>query len=217
MVNRVEIFIIGKDDGALLYHYDLLGQTDPKDEIVSGFLTAINNFAREMGWANGVSMIRSGSLEARFSAGKYIFAVFIIDYQMPLGYMTEPILSGLIDDVSHKFEEVFAEKLEKASKTHIYAAEDYEKFQNEVDKIIDQYGAESFELYQKMVLIEAIDHKVPQKVCLPLMELIGAGQPVTDEFDAIIKKYPQMKKAINKVNRQGVVWEIFAVPIFPVY
>jgi hypothetical protein len=217
MVNRVEIFIIGKDDGSLLYHYDLLGEEKDKDEIVSGFLTAINNFAKEMGWASGVSMIRSGSLEARFSSQKHIFAVFIIDYSMPLGYMTEPMLSGMIDDVANKFEEKYAEPLEKASKTHVYKTTLFEDFRTEIDKIIDQYGKESFELYQKMVLIEAIDHKVPQRVCLPLMERIAEGEDITKTFEEVIKKYPAMKKAINKVNRQGPVWEIFAVPIFQVY
>ena len=37
MVNRVEMYIIAKDDGTLLYHYDLTNteEMDGKDEIVS--------------------------------------------------------------------------------------------------------------------------------------------------------------------------------------
>jgi hypothetical protein len=213
MVQRVEIHIIGKDDGTSLYHYNLIGDKD-HSEIVSGFLTAINNFAREMGWASGVSMIRSGSLEARFSPRKYIFGVLIIDFSMPLGFMTEPVLSGLIDDITQKFEEMYFKDLEQASKSHVYKTNVFESFVDNIDKIIDQYGAETFELYQKMVLIEAIDYKVPQRICIPLMEQISEGKDITKEFDDLSKKYPQLKKAISKVNRQGPVWEIFAIPIY---
>ncbi|KKL94308.1 hypothetical protein LCGC14_1865950, partial [marine sediment metagenome] len=43
-MNPVEVYIIAKDAGILLYKYSIvnLGQTD-KDELMSGFLAALNN------------------------------------------------------------------------------------------------------------------------------------------------------------------------------
>ena len=49
-----------------------------------------------------------------------------------------------------------------------------------------------------------------------VLDLYNQGKS-GEVIDEIIKKYPSMKKAINKVNRQGVVWDIFAVPIYQVF
>jgi len=212
-MNRVEVYVIVKDAGVLLNKYAILdfGQTD-KDQLMSGFLSALNNFVKELDFPEGVSLIRSGSLEARFSPGEHVFSVLIIDYQMPLGSSTEAILSGLAEEINQKFEEKYNEPLQSQVKSHKFEPNVFKDFWKEIDQIIDQFGEESHELYQKLVLIEAMYAKVPQKWCLPMIELVGAGRRVE-----IRKGIPEMyhrllKRAIQKVNHENrPVWEIFAV------
>ena len=212
-MNRVEVYVIVKDAGVLLNKYAILdfGQTD-KDQLMSGFLSALNNFVKELDFPEGVSLIRSGSLEARFSPGEHVFSVLIIDYQMPLGSSTEAILSGLAEEINQKFEEKYNEPLQSQVKSHKFEPNAFKDFWKEIDQIIDQFGEESHELYQKLVLIEAMYAKVPQKWCLPMIELVGAGRRVE-----IRKGIPEMyhrllKRAIQKVNHENrPVWEIFAV------
>ncbi|MFX0105899.1 MAG: hypothetical protein ACFE75_10440 [Candidatus Hodarchaeota archaeon] len=214
-MNPVEVYIIAKDAGVLLYKYSIVdfGQTE-KDQLMSGFLTALNNFAKEVNFPAGVSLIRSGSLEARFSPGEYIFSVLIIDYQIPLGSSTEHILSGLAGEITEKFETKYKEQLESQVKTNKFKPNDYGDFWKDIDRIIDKYGEESYELYQKLILIEAIYLKVPQKWCLPLIERAGKGKTVN-----IVKSIPPiyhraLKRAIQKVNLDNMpVWEIFAVSV----
>ncbi len=214
-MNRVEIFIITKNEGTLIHKYDILGIEDERDEVMSGFLSALNNFASEIGFPSGVSLIRSGSLEARYSPGKDIFSVLIIDFSMPLGLMTEPILSGLANEVTHTFENEYKKQLEEARKSHVFKMGHFKDFRKYIDKIINQYGDESFQLYQKLILIEAMYAKVPQKHCIPLIERVSSGENVLKDFGPIIKKYPNMKNAIEKVNfNNAPVWEIFAIPTY---
>lgn len=213
-MNTVDIFIIVKDEGSLIHKYSILGLDEgPKDQLMSGFLTALNNFAHEIGWPSGVSLVRSGSLEARFSSGKKIFSVLIIDYSRPLGANTEPILSGLAKEITLRFEEKYKDKL----KSDYYNSTDFNDFTHVIDEIINRYGAETMELYQKLILIESMYAKVPQKWCLPLIERVSKGENVLGEFPKIIKKYRNMKKAIKKVNANNApVWEIFAIPTYRV-
>ncbi len=214
-MNPVEVYIIAKDAGLLLSKYSIVnfGQTD-KDELMSGFLTALNNFVKELDFPEGVSLIRSGHLEARFSPGEYIFSVLIIDYQIPLGSSTEPILSGLAEEITEKFEVKYEKTLEKQTETNKFEPQAFADFWKDIDQIIDLYGEQSHELYQKLVLIEAMYAKVPQKWCLPLIEQAGKGERVK-----IVKNIPEMyhkplKAAIQKVNHNSYpVWEIFIVPL----
>ncbi|MFX0167669.1 MAG: hypothetical protein ACFE9V_20295 [Candidatus Hodarchaeota archaeon] len=214
-MNPVEVYIIAKNAGVLLYKYSIVdfGQTD-KDQLMSGFLTALNNFAKEVDFPAGVSLIRSGSLEARFSPGEHVFSVLIIDYQMPLGSSTEPILSGLAAEITERFEIKYKVPLESQIKSNKFKPNTFKDFWEDIDRIIDKYGVESYELYQKLVLIEAIYAKVPQKWCLPLIEGAGKGKRVD-----IVKNIPEiyhslLKKAIQKVNLNSMpVWEIFAVSV----
>ena len=212
-MNRVEVYVIVKDAGVLLNKYAILdfGQTD-KDQLMSGFLSALNNFVKELDFPEGVSLIRSGSLEARFSPGEHVFSVLIIDYQMPLGSSTEAILSGLAEEINQKFEEKYKEPLQKQVKSHKFEPNVFKDFWKDIDQIIDQFGEESHELYQKLVLIEAMYAKVPQKWCLPMIELVGAGRRV-DVRKGIPEMYHRLlKRAIQKVNHENrPVWEIFAV------
>lgn len=212
-MNPVEVYIIAKDAGILLYKYSILdfGETD-KDQLMSGFLTALNNFVKELDFPEGVSLIRSGSIEARFNAGKHVFSVLIIDYQMPLGSSTEPILSGLAEEITQRFEEKYPSLAEQIN-TGQFAPDSFQDFRAEIDAIIDQYGEDSYELYQKLVLIEALYAKVPQKWCIPMIEQLGQGQEKVDILKGIPKNYhPLLKKAVKKVNLDSMpVWEIFAV------
>ncbi len=214
-MNPVEVYIIAKDAGLLLYKYSILdfGQTD-KDQLMSGFLTALNNFVKELDFPAGVSLIRSGHLEARFSPGKHVFAVLIIDYQMPLGSSTEPILSGLAEEIVVKFEEKYKNDLEKQVSTQKFEPNTFNEFWQEIDHIIDQFGHQSNELYHKLVLIEAMYAKVPQKWCLPMIEQLGEGENVDIVKNIPESYYPQLKNAVKKVNLDSQpVWEIFVVPI----
>lgn len=214
-MNPVEVYVIAKDAGILLYKYSILDfGEDDKDQLMSGFLTALNNFVKELDFPAGVSLIRSGSLEARFSAGEHVFSVLIIDYQMPLGASTEPILSGLAEEIVQKFEKKYKNELEKQVKTCQFESTAFSDFWEEIDGTIDQFGEQSNELYQKLVLIEALYAKVPQKWCIPLIEKLGEGENV-DILESIPKTYyPQLKSAIRKVNLDSQpVWEIFAVSI----
>ncbi|MCK4284605.1 MAG: hypothetical protein KAX18_00305 [Candidatus Lokiarchaeota archaeon] len=212
-MNRVEVYVIVKDAGVLLNKYAILdfGQTD-KDQLMSGFLSALNNFVKELDFPAGVSLIRSGSLEARFSPGEHVFSVLIIDYQIPLGSSTEPILSGLAEEINQKFEERYKEPLLSQVESHKFEPNSFKDFWKDIDQIIDQYGEETHELYQKLVLIEAIYAKVPQKWCLPMIELVGSGKRV-DIMKGIPEMYHRLLKgAIQKVNHENrPVWEIFAV------
>ena len=214
-MNPVEAYIITKDSGLLLYKYSIIefGESD-RDQLMSGFLTALNNFAQELDFPEGVSLIRSGSLEARFSPGEKVFSVLIINYQIPLGSSTEPILSGLAEEIVQRFEEKYEKQLEKQMKTQKFEPKAFKDFRSEVDKIIDKYGEESYELYQKLVLIEGMYAKVPQKWCLPQIEELGKGKHV-DIVENIPDMYHrQLKRAIRKVNLTSKpVWEIFVVPI----
>jgi len=214
-MNPVEVYIIAKDAGILLYKYSIvnLGQKN-KDELMSGFLSALNNFVKELDFPDGVSLIRSGHLEARFSPGKHVFSVLIIDYQIPLGSSTEPILSGLAEEITESFEEKYKDSLDEQIKSSKFKTNTFDDFWKDIDQIIDLYGEQSHELYQKLVLIEAMYAKVPQKWCLPLIEQAGQGKKVD-----IVKNIPDMyykplKSAIQKVNHNSYpVWEIFIVPL----
>ncbi|MBD3255106.1 MAG: hypothetical protein GF383_08425 [Candidatus Lokiarchaeota archaeon] len=214
-MNPVEVYIVARDAGLLLNKYSIVNfEEHVKDQLISGFLTALNNFARELDFPEGVSLIRSGTLEARFSPGKRVFSVLIIDYQMPLGSSTEAILSGLASEIVQKFEEIYQDDLEKQTNSNKYRPKAFKDFWKEIDKIIDQFGEQSYELYQKLVLIEALYAKVPQKWCFPLIERVGGGERV-DILSEIPEMYHRpLKQAIKKVNLYSKpVWEIFVVPL----
>ncbi|MHA1368975.1 MAG: hypothetical protein ACTSRA_04555 [Promethearchaeota archaeon] len=198
-MHRVEIYIISKEEGANLTKFDIQGEYDEqRDQLISGFLVALNNFAKEVGFPEGVSLIRSGSLEARYAVGKYIFTVLIIDYSMPLGMNTEPILSGLANEITERFERMYESELIAASKAKVYKSAIFAGFNDEIQKIIDDYIEETFELYQKLILIEAMYAKVPQKWCLPLLERVSQGENIIPDLAKIPKNYrKQLEVAIK--------------------
>jgi hypothetical protein len=212
-MNRVEIYVITKDEGANLIKFDILGESDAeKDQLISGFLAALNNFANDLGFPAGVSLIRSGSLEAWYSVGAYIFTVFIIDYSVPLGLTCEPILSGMANEITERFESLYVAEILEGKKKKVFKSKAFTGFKSEV--IIEKYMQETFELYQKLILIEAMYAQVPQKWCLPLLERAAKGENIIQDLGQIPKNYQsQLKKAIIKVNVSAApVWEIFQVP-----
>lgn len=215
MTNRVEIYVITKDEGANLIKFDILGESDSeKDQLISGFLAALNNFASDLGFPAGVSLIRSGSLEAWYAIGEKIFTVFIIDYSVPLGMTCEPILSGMATEITERFENLYETEILAGQKKKVFKSEVFIGFKTEIETIIEKYMQETFELYQKLILIEAMYAQVPQKWCLPLLERAAKGENIIQDLGEIPKQYQgQLKKAIKKVNTSAApVWEIFQVP-----
>lgn len=203
-------------DGICLFDY-VMGGEEVDAELVSGFLTAIHSFAREMGWPSGVSLIRSGFLECRIATGEHVFSALVIDNNMLLGHMTEPLLGDLATQIVQRFERIYAGEVAKASEERLFKI-DTTGFRQVVDEVLAEFRDQTFELYQKLILIESMYAKVPQKWCIPLIERLSAGEKdITGEFDAIIKKYYFMKKAIQKVNReQAQVWDLFQIPLYEV-
>lgn len=219
-MNRVEVFIISKDEGTMLLKYSILGMDDrERDELTSSFLTALNKFAKEINLdidnPNSVSLLRSVNRDVLFSSGKYIFTVLIINHQLHFQSENIPILSRMAIDIEELFEKKYRLSLERASKTNLYNTDEFEPFKRDIDDIINRLGAETLEMYQNFILIESVFLKVPTRLCMPLMERVSAGENILDDFAKIIKQYPQMKIAIEKVNYQKqIIWEIFAIPTY---
>ncbi len=214
--NRIEIYVVTKA-GALLHKFDLISMDQlSHDQLMSGFLSALNSFASDLGFPEGVGLIRSGTMECRFSPGKFIFSALIIDYSMPLGLNSEGILSGLANDVTELFEKQFSQQLLEGEASHVYRSSDFSSFRTVLNDLIDRYGRETFELYQKLILIESMYAKVPQKWIIPLIERAQEGKSVLDELRMIPKAYlPQLKKVIRKINYESApVWNLFAITQF---
>ncbi|QEE15395.1 hypothetical protein DSAG12_01220 [Promethearchaeum syntrophicum] len=212
---RIEVYVIVKEEGTCLTKYDFLGDTEEtKDQLVSGFLTALNSFAKEIGFPKGVSLIRSGSLEARFSPGKNVFTVLIIDYFLPLGLMAEPILSSLAREITETFEKKFKKPLNQSKKGNIYKTSEFHGFRGYIDDLLDKYGRESLELYQKLILVECLYDNVPEDIIIPILTKVTKKQDVLSEFKKIPKKFQKIvKNAIKKINyRYAPLWQIFAIP-----
>ena len=217
MVKKFEIYIITKNEGTLLNKFSLLdAEETSKDQLVSGFLTALNEFAKQIDFPDGVSLIRSGNLEARFAPGEIINTVLIIDYAIPLNQMTEPIIAGLSKEITHNFEEKYKKQLQKGTKSGIYHMPDFKKFGTTIENLIDKYGNEAYELYQKLILIESLYTKVPQKWIQPLFEFISEGGDIEDKLATIPKAYQkQLKKAVEKTNYENSpLWSIFALQTY---
>jgi len=215
-VGRIEVYVIVKEEGIMLHKFDFLGtdEEETKDQLVSGFLTALNSFAKEIGFPKGVGLIRSGSLEARFSPGKYIFTVLMIDYFLPLGLLAEPILSSLAKEITEAFEKKFKKALNKGQKGNIYKSSDFHGFREHINELLDKYGRESLELYQKLILVECLYDNVPEEIIIPLLQKASKKIDVLSEFKKIPKKFQKsVKSAIKKINyRYAPLLEIFAIP-----
>ena len=119
---RIEFYINTKT-GLMLHKFSVKKNAnidDKNDQLVSGLLSAINSFASDIGWSDGVSMIRSGSIEARYSQGKHVFGILIVDYYKPGIADSESALDGFARDITERFEAIYHKELEEASVTNRY-------------------------------------------------------------------------------------------------
>ena len=212
---RIEVYVIVKNQGIGLHKFNFLNDhEETDDQLVSGFLTALNSFAKEIGFPKGVSLIRSGSLEARFSPGKQVFTVLIIDYFLPLGLMAEPILSSLAKEITEAFEKKYKKALTQGKNGKIYKSSDFHGFREKIYELLDKYGRESLELYQKLILVECLYDNVPEELIIPLLQKASKKIDVLSDFKKIPRKFQKsVKEAIKKINyRYAPLLEIFAIP-----
>jgi hypothetical protein len=128
--------------------------------------------------------------------------------------MTEPVLSGFASEITERFEELYEKDLVAGKKAKYFKGATFTGFNAEIQTILEKYMQETFELYQKLILIEAMYAQVPQKWCLPLLEQASVGDNIIPMLSDIPKQYQvQLKRAIDKVNDAAApVWEIFQVP-----
>ena len=218
-MGRKEIFVLTKD-GTCLFEYRM-GKSTEEDvdaDLVTGFLSAVNSFATEMGWPAGITLIRSGSLECRISTGRWTFSALVVDQDLRWGYSTEPVIEDLATQICQRFEAKYTSDLQVQEEGKFYDATKFIGFREEVDAIFARSKAQSFELYQKLILTEAMYAHVPVKWCAPLIEHLTAGMvDVTGLFPTILKMYPYMKKAILKVNaEQAQVWDLFGIQTYQI-
>lgn len=213
MSGFIEIFITTKS-GVTVFHYNYKGTSGKDSELVSGFLSAINSFAEELGWPSGVGLIRAKGLECRIVCGDVVFCALLVSSTAGLGVMTDPILNNLAEEIYQAFEKKYGQEVKKDGK--FIEINKYKPFEEDCKQIIQMEKDQTYELYQKIVLIESFQAKVPQKWCLPLIEELSSGvKDVTPKFAEIIQKYPQMKKVIERVNFQNaMIWDIFDIPLY---
>jgi hypothetical protein len=214
MVNRTELFIVHRN-GTHLLHFDVLGTNDrTKNVQFQKILPHLQPLLKGLEFPKDPLYLRMGKTEARCVTGTHIITYLLIDCDHPLHLMTEAILLGLLTDVSIAFEKKYQVELEKMSKAAISGLKI--DFNNEIHNIIENYGLEAFELYQKLILIEAIYANLPADFCIPLMEKVSAGEDVIPELEEIPDRWKRkLKDAVEKVNTEAQpVWEIFSIPLF---
>ncbi len=187
---------------------------DKNDQLVSGLLSAINSFASDIGWSDGVSMIRSGSIEARYSQGNYVFGILIVDYYKPGIADSESALDGFARDITERFESVYQNELEEAQRTNRYDITLFEGFGKHIDEVIYANNNQIAEIYQQQILVQSIYSDVPQEMILPLLARLKSGENILDDLPDLILKFPVILQAIEKTNMDyEPVWEIFKVPM----
>ncbi len=219
-MNRVEVFIISKKSGNTLHKYSILGIEDEiKDELFSGFLSALNKISKEVGFPD-VSLIRFGNLEARFSPGRYIFTVLIIEIMMPLtGLMTERLLNGLAQEINSAFENKYMDYLEALDNNNVPQTEYFDDFRNIIDQIINRIGNEVNRFYQKSLIQESINQSAHDWNIIDelntLLKRISQGKDILEDLEPLEKEYKSVTNAIKKINfNYAPVWEIFVIPLY---
>lgn len=209
------IYIVTKD-GTMVYGYNISKQdSSNEDNLLSGFLSAVNLFANAMKWPTGTLLIRAGTLECRIRTGKGIFTALFIENNKNLDDMCEPVLGDLTQDIGDAFERDFGAILSKQLETGIIMDQMFAPFSKTVEKILSTTASQTTELYQKLILIKSLYAKVPQKWILPLMTQVAIGEPIKQELHTISKKYRVIKKVIEDVNEtQASVWHLFDIPMY---
>ena len=93
----------------------------------------------------------------------------------------------------------------------------FESFSEEFITILKRYQTETSELYQKMILSEAIALDVPGEICANMIHLLSEGSDVLGELRNLANSYPLIKKAIERVNQANItICKIFVIPIFEI-
>ena len=213
-----EVYILTKT-GLCLFHFDFSGTIkDSYDQnLVSGLISAINMFAQNMGWLKGVSLIKSGNTEVRFVTHDYVIVALITNASYNYSYLVEPIIADLAAELAITFETKYQAEITDDKNNKIVDVGCFEGFQAEVEDILIKYRKQTFELYQKLILTEAMYLKAPQIECVKLIQKVTGGKNVISELAELMKKYPIFKDAIHKVNvEQRPMWQTFNIPIYEV-
>lgn len=212
---RIEFYIITLS-GLLLYKFSVKeNQDNDKDQLLSGLLSAINSVASNIGWSDGVSMIRSGSIEARYSQGHHVLGILVLmDYYKPGIADSESALDAFAKEITNRFEIVYKNELEKAKQSKRYDTNLFQDITKHIDEIIKENNKQIAEIYQQQILVQLITANLPQELVLSLMRRLKNGESILDEIPDLILEYPVMSKAIEKINKvHEPVWEIFRVPV----
>jgi hypothetical protein len=212
---KIEFYIISQS-GLLLYKYSVKENQDgDKDQLLSGLLSAINSVASNIGWSDGVSMIRSGSIEARYSQGHHVLGILILmDYYKSGIADSELALDGFAKQITERFEIVYKNELEEAKQSKRYDTNLFQDFTKHIDEIIKENNTHLAEIYQQQILVQLISANLPEELVLSLMRRLKIGESILDEISCLILEYPIMSKVVEKINKiHEPVWEIFRVPL----
>ena len=213
-----EVYFI-TNNGLCLFHFlafqGKMESSPINQNLVSGLLSAINSFAENIGWLSGVQLIKSGEIEVRFSKKEHIFVALMTSVKSRLSHLVEPTLFDFAEEIGEVFEKKYSKQIYACYEKGIVNTDDFSNFQDTVNKYFIKYRKQTFELYQKLILTEAIYLGVPQDYCIKLIQKVSDGKSVINELAKLMKDYPEITKAIQKVNfDQKPVWEIFGVPIY---
>ncbi|MCF2138861.1 MAG: hypothetical protein K9W44_02240 [Candidatus Lokiarchaeota archaeon] len=214
-----EIYIFSPS-GLCLYHFEFYGKPDQEiinQNLVSGLFSAINLFVEKMGWKKGLNLIRAENIEVRFHKGKKIIIALLSNTNMKINYLIEPILEDLAVELSVSFEKEFDDEIAATFNNGVSNPNKFSAFSKAVDRIFIKFRKQTFELYQKLILNEAMYFDVPEDLCTGLIHLLSEGRSVVNELNTIMKKYPNIKQAIKKVNyEQRALWDLFKTPIYEI-
>lgn len=213
-----EVYFI-TNNGLCLFHFlayhGKMERSPINQNLVSGLLSAINSFAENIGWLSGVKLIKSGEIEVRFSKKEHIFVALMTNVNSRLSHLVEPILFDFAEEIGEFFENNYSKQIYACYEKGIVNTDDFSEFQESINKFFIQYRKQTFELYQKLILTEAIYLGVPHDSCVDLIHQVSEGKSVINELAKLMKDYPVITNAIQKVNfDQKPVWDIFGVPIY---
>ncbi len=213
-----EVYFI-TNNGLCLFHFlafhGKMESSPINQNLVSGLLSAINSFAENIGWLSGVQLIKSGEIEVRFSKKEHIFVALMTNVNSRLSHLVEPTLYDFADDIGEIFETKYAKQIFECYENGLVNTEDFTNFQDTVNKFFIKYRQQTFDLYQKLILTESIYLGAPHDYCVNLIHQVSEGKSVIGELAKLMKDYPVITTAIQKVNfDQKPVWDIFGVPIY---
>ncbi|MHA1672522.1 MAG: hypothetical protein ACTSYI_02755 [Promethearchaeota archaeon] len=218
-VDIPEIFIFAPT-GLCLFHFEFYRRPNPNplnQNLISGLFTAINIFADRMGWKDGLNLIRADNVEVRFHKGESIIIAVLSNREMKINYLIEPILEDLAIELTSTFEKEYQEVLDLTVSSGISNPNQFSTFSNSVDRIFITFRKQTFELYQKLILHEAMYFEIPTDKCTRLIHQLSEGRSVVNELGELMKKYPKIKLAIKKINyEQRALWNLFKTPIYDV-